>query len=469
MVYFCLTITFYSTCHAKTIDNYEGTGIEGSHRLFGYGTWEITTKRAKAGTHSLKISTSGAGWGCVLLKEFDTTQNFSEYSSISYWLKATGSIKEREVTISLKLAFENGSEWTQKTDQQQNLDSSIDKWKKFSVDFSDKNFTKEGPKASHDHRLFTPESITKIGIIVVSVQKAVDLYIDDVLLAAKNQPLPKPAVKTKPVDTPISKKSTPPGVYESFTGLIDDFVPIDKYNVNHKNDVKIAQSNSFGETGTTKTGTSPELNHTVESDGILSLSWSKENVKWVTKLAAEGVDISSNKYLILRMKSSNPFTKMSAVFSSSSGEQDSIKIPTKSIKTKYATINLPLTTLKTSISTSVQTISLVFHDSSGTANLNQIGLSDCKRPSLIELNFPGGTLINPGNNVLIEVILLDEFGFPCSDFNSFIQLIVTEGFIYPSQISGFSNGKARGIFTISGYGNQQLIAKDIISGVTDDN
>ncbi len=464
----CSVLAFSFNCYASTIiDDYDGNGIEGTDHLFGYGTWEISSQTAKSGRNSLKIAPSGIGWGCVVMKEFGTTKDFSEYSSISYWIRTRSKISAREVKIAVKLVFENGSEWIQNPDLQFILDSSSDDWEKISVPISDKHFSMEGGHRLNDRPSFTPESLSKIGIVVISVQEAVNIYFDDFAFSSKKASSPKTSLNAMQVDTQINNRPPPLNADVSFTGLIDDFVPPERYNEKHLNDVNISGTSTFSLTGTVEIGTSPELNHRVETDGVLSLSWSQPNLRWVTQLAAGDVDISSNNFLVLRMKSANPFTRMSAIFSSSTGANESIEIPTKLIKTKYATINLPLTTLKTANLSSIHTISFVFHDDSGVASLNQIGLSVCKRPSLIKLNFPGGTLINSGNNVLIEVSLQDEFGFPCSDFNSFIQLMVTNGFIYPNQISEFANGKARGIFTINGYGNQQLIAKDIISGVTD--
>ncbi len=464
----CSTLIFHSICSATTtIDDYDGTSIKGDSRIFGYGTVDISNKIVKSGSDSLKISPSGVGWGCVVIKEFNSVQDFSKCVSLSYWMQTTRSINAKDVKIALKLVFENGTEWLQIPNQRPNLESAINHWGKIDVPFSVENFAIKGPHGVDNPQLFTPRSISKIGIVVVSVQKAVNIYLDDLAFTSTEKSSPKTIVNAVSVNTQINKKIPSLEPRASFTGLIDDFVPPERYSDNHFNDVKISGTDTYGLTGTTETGTSPELNHVIATDGVLSLSWSKANVKWATELAKTGVDISSNNYLVLRMKSSNPFTKMSVVLLSSTGESESIVIPTKLIKTKYATINVPLTSLDKQSLSSVQSISLVFHDDSGSANVNQIGLSVCKRPNLIKLNFPGGTLINSGNNALIEILLVDEFGFPCSDFNSFIQLTVTNGFIHPNQISGFTNGKARGIFTITGYGNQQLIAKDIISGVTD--
>ena len=56
---------------------------------------------------------------------------------------------------------------------------------------------------------------------------------------------------------------------------------------------------------------------------------------------------------------------------------------------------------------------------------------------------------------------------PLSDFDSYVTLAVTNGFVYPDRISGFEEGIASGTFAVSGSGNQELIARDVLSGVTD--
>jgi hypothetical protein len=165
---------------------------------------------------------------------------------------------------------------------------------------------------------------------------------------------------------PALKKQVSKTIPE-FSGLIDDFSPAEQYNDSHRNDVIIPGQRTGGITDVHCLIIEQTTRNRFHNDGILSLSWSRPNMCWFTTLSRTGIDISANRFLVLRMRSQNPAARITiALDSTGSGEGEPLELPSSGLQPEFTTNNIPLAFLGSANDLQrVNALALTFLDDDG--------------------------------------------------------------------------------------------------------
>ncbi len=455
------------------VDDFDGSGLPGEYKTFGYGNSALVEEHAHSGRFSKKISFVGRGWGCLILKTLNEPLDVSS-GQISLWLRSTATGGPGSVAV--KFYFANRSEWVQVPGVRLELNSIRDKWTPLTIDSAKSGFQWDGGTDINLGGTFDASELVKIGIVLFSAGAAAEVYVDDIYVISR-APIegsrssqgarrdPGTAVEnSRARETPLNR--------HSLTGLIDDFSPPEQYNLKNRNDVIVASQPDGGLTDLDCTMFVSSTNNCVAKDGILSLTWNAPGVCWFTTLSSTGIDLTINKFLILRMKSRSAAGKIRAKFESVDGDEYVTEVPPSAVRTEFTTINLPLTSFVSesaseSALTDIKAFALTFDDPNGYVEIDQVALAPFRCPNTIALTLPGGTTVYQGYGIVIEFLLWDETGNRVTDFAGIINVSVDKGFIAPSTISGFRNGELSGEFVIDGKGVQELTAREPLSGATD--
>ena len=290
----------------------------------------------------------------------------------------------------------------------------------------------------------------------------------------------------------------------SYSGLVDDFGTPDQYNQDHRNDVIIPlfQELEGGFTDDDRTMSPPDDPSTPDTDesfipndriltepfpdarGVLTLNWNNaDNTRpgspeldlFFSVILEIGADISANRFFNIRMRGQNGGERVTPLVTNQRNIRSAHPVVT--LTNEFVTYNLELSNF-VDCPFRLQAIKSLTFDfpnnedgspSAGTIEIDHIGLSDQRAPSTITLDFPAELPPDPydsGDDLEIQLNLLDELGNLITDFSGEIELTVPGGVVIPSTVSGFdtTGGSLTTTIQIFGDGPLQLVASDPISG-----
>ena len=286
-----------------------------------------------------------------------------------------------------------------------------------------------------------------------------------------------------------------PPILPEYSGLIDDFLDPQQYNLDHQNDVIIPlfQELEGGLTDDDRTMSPPDdpffpndrILDPIDPRGVLTLNWdNSDNTRpdfpeldlFFSVILEIGADISDNSYFIMRMRGQSGGERIIPLVTNQRNIRNAHPVVT--LTDEFVTYNLEVSSFVDCEFRlqAIKTLTLDFPNSpdgtpsSGTIEIDNIGLSPFRHPNTVSLTFPSGLpeLIDSGDELDITVELLDENGAPLADFSGDIAFDLGGGVITPSTISGFdqNNGTVTTTVNVFGDGLLQLVASDPLSNAS---